>query len=123
MSAMANVSLLSLPVTMGANTLSQKFVFIETDGKAYVANNQTVAHAFRVVGVTETSVTSCTKTRIVNQGLSIGWTGLTPGQPYWLGTAGGITLTKPTTGFAQLVGIAAPNGTELIVQLLPPEIL
>lgn len=51
----------------------------------------------------------------------VGLTGLSAGSPYYIGTSGGLTATKPFTGFAEPVAFASST-TSLIFQTVNQEL-
>ena len=89
-------------ITAGENLTAGDIVRISS-GQAYKADNTSSAGVTAVVGVCNTTVSSGGTAKI-DYGFYNGFNSLTAGTKYYVGTAGGLTSTKPE--FACEVGTA-----------------
>jgi hypothetical protein len=90
-------------ITAGEN-LSAGDVLRISSGQAFKADNTTEAGVTAIVGVCNTTVSSGGTVKI-DYGFYNGFSSLTAGTLYYLGTSGGITSTKPSTYIVEL-GVA-----------------
>ena len=90
-------------ITAGEN-LSAGDVLRISSGQAFKADNTTEAGVTAVVGVCNTTVSSGNTVKI-DYGYYDGFSSLTAGTLYYLGTSGSITATKPSTYIVEL-GVA-----------------
>ncbi len=110
-----SVKPVSLTGTFGATVGNSKVIYTDpADQKIKVATNTglaTKAEGFVITGgATDAAATYYQRGRLT------GLTGLTPGKTYFLGADGAVTDTEPTTGVAQIIGVAA-SATEMDVQI------
>jgi len=110
-----SVKPVELTGTFGATVGNSKVIYTDpADQKVKVATNTglgTKAEGFVITG----GAADATAT-YYQRGRMTGLTGLTAGKTYYLGADGAVTDTEPTTGVAQIVGIAA-SATEMDVQI------
>lgn len=90
-------------ITAGENLSAGDVVRI-SGGQAYKADNSTSGGITAVVGVCNTTVSSGQTVKI-DYGFYDGFSSLTVGTLYYLGTSGAITATKPSTYIVEL-GVA-----------------
>jgi hypothetical protein len=113
------VSSITVLMTAGENLGGHKFVFLDNDGKVYLADKADSNKCTRLVGMTTHSCLANELVEIATQGriASQGW-GLSTSLPYFLGENGDITITPPTTGTLRNVGIAiSPDIFEINLQM------
>lgn len=103
--------------TAGAAISADKLVYLAADGLLYLAD-RTTTPPNTLLGFTQTSALLGAFVTITRAGpVPIGG-GLTPGTPYYLGTAGALTATPSGAGLLQQVGIAE-SATSLLAGILP----
>lgn len=99
--------------TLGTNQV----VYLKNDGRVWKASASNLNHAGKVVGLTTSSGMAGASIRVRKLGaIHLNSWGLIPNANYYLGENGAITLTKPTSGFIQCIGIAR-TGNDLEIQL------
>ena len=108
---------ISFNATCGAGDAVGAFVYVTGASKAVTKSDSTVAGHNPAVGVivSKSDATHCV---VQCGGIVYGvLSGLTPGQTYWISTAGTISLTPPGVGpaYVQSVGIAIDTDAFLIV--------
>lgn len=110
-----------ISVTYGESISKGDVVYISTDGKAYKADNSTLETAIALGVATVDGVLDDVRV-ITKAGEVDGYTGLTVGAKYYLGTDGGVVQrdSVPDTGYLVEVGIAVEDDT-LGVQVRAPE--
>lgn len=96
---------------------------LETAAGVAYCDAATTGHAGRLVGVTLNAAASGGDVRVLPAGPVVepSWA-WTPNAPVFLGSAGALTQTPPTTGFSQVVGTAL-SLTKLLVNIQPPVVL
>lgn len=92
-------------------------VYFDGAGKLRKATSETGGNA--AVAIIRNAATAGAQTKIYKDGSVNGFSGLTPGARYFLGTDGVITETPPTSGIYQALGTAA-SATILIVEIGEP---
>jgi hypothetical protein len=114
-----NSSSLTTSVPVGVTLNSQTVVAVNNAGLT-VADNQTLAHIGKVLGISTNSAIGGGQISIVTSGGVVnGFLGLSVGDTYYLSVNGAITNIVPNTGFVQQVGTAIST-TELAVNLVSP---
>ena len=108
-------SVASFNRTADTNILANHAVISTLTGCTY-ADNLTIAHMSKVIGITSTSATASNQVEIYSSGLLDGFSNLTPNSPIYLSTAGTITQNIPSSGFLQKLGIAIST-SEIIVNI------
>jgi len=83
------------------------------NGEIVPADSTDLNFLGKVIGMTSGATTSGVSAPIVTSGVLNGFTGLTIGDTYFLGTSGNITNITPISGFIQQIGTAIT--TELLV--------
>lgn len=101
--------------TAGENLGGHRIVWIDTDDKAYYAD-QTLATADRAIGVTTGAASLNTSVTIVTDGELVepSWNWVVG--PVFLSTSGQLTQIPPTTGHLVQVGVATAP-TKMIVRI------
>lgn len=99
-------------ITAGENLTAGDILRI-SGGQAYKANNTTFAGITAVVGVCNTTVSSGQTVKI-DYGFYDGFSSLTAGTTYYVGTSGGLTSTKPE--YACEVGTAV-SATRINIEI------
>ena len=97
-------------------------VYINTDGKVHPANCTDQNEIYRVVGIANLASTISDTISVVTSGILDGLVGLQTGSFYFFDNNGALTVTPPSIGFTQVVGIAL-SPTRLLVQIQMPLIL
>jgi hypothetical protein len=100
-------------VTIGAGLA----VYLDSTGKVAVADSTDGTK--RAIGVSVAGAASAARCTFVTRGVAAGvLTSATPGTPYYLSTAGGLTTTAPVASghLDQIIGYAN-SATDLYVQL------
>lgn len=106
-----------LTLTAGQNLSPRQVVYIRraggVPGRAYLAqaNANTTADLAFIAGMTLEAATTGQPVKVRFAGFVTGFTGLTPGEWYWLhkDTAGAITTTQ--SGRKRLIGVATDANT------------
>jgi hypothetical protein len=91
-------------------------VGLDVAGRAVRAD---AARLIPAIGITREALEIGAMATIVQIGRVNGFTGLTPGQPCWLGAAGALTQAPPTSGLTQEIGVALTADTILLDLHLP----
>jgi hypothetical protein len=102
-------------INADAAMVSNKVVAATLTGCEYADNS-----AFcQVLGFTKSSAQSGALVMVTADGEMTGFTGLTQGQPIYLGSNGNITQVIPTSGFVQQLGLAT-SATSINIRLSVP---
>jgi hypothetical protein len=99
-----------------------KVVALRSDGSIEPADHNTPAHWSRLAGVMIEAVAAGETARVQVDGLmrDAGWS-WEPGAPVFVGSAGNLTQTPPTTGFVQHIGFSVGSDTVLVQVEIPTE--
>lgn len=108
------------PYTAGQIISGDRVVRVSA-GQVFIADN-TTATPGSVVGLSVNAAQLGAIVNVRSGGKASGFSGLTPGAKYFLGTTGAITTTRPTTGILQVIGVAQDAST-LVVQIGPAIVL
>ena len=93
----------SATITAGENLSARDMIYIDASGSAMKADNASALK--QATGYVTAAITSGnTGTGYFGGGMIEGFAGLTLDTPYYLGTSGAITTTKPVSGFVQQIG-------------------
>lgn len=93
----------SATITAGENLSARDMIYIAASGSAMKADNSSALK--QATGYVTAAITSGnTGTGYFGGGMIEGFTSLTLDTPYYLGTSGAITATKPVSGFVQQIG-------------------
>jgi hypothetical protein len=111
---------ITLTYNAGETLGGHRVVRIES-GLVYYADNTTLAHAGKVIGITTGAVVSGSSTTIQVAGeLEESTWSWSPG-PVYLSTNGLLTQTPPATGFLQKIGTAITS-TKILIRVIDPVI-
>lgn len=94
-------------------------VSLGTDGLIYPADSSDQNVMDKVIGIVLESKVENVPVRVSHFGLISGFTGLQTGVPYFFDANGQLTVSTPTSGFTQVVGIAK-SSTEFLFDLQIP---
>lgn len=94
-------------------------VMMSTDGMVYVADSSDLTHMDKILGVAITNQVAGGSVSVVTIGTIDGFSGLIVGTEYFVSSGGALTITPPTTGFTQVMGIAT-SATEFLVKMGMP---
>jgi len=94
-----------LNVTAGELISKHQFVYLNADGKAYIADNTTLTEPTRLLGAALAAAASGATFQVKRMGILQWDSTLTAGAVYYLSTAGAITSTVPTSGKIIIVGM------------------
>jgi hypothetical protein len=92
---------------------------MSTDGMVYVADSSDLTHMDKILGVAITNQVAGGSVSVVTIGTIDGFSGLIVGTEYFVSSGGALTITPPTTGFTQVMGIAT-SATEFLVNMRLP---
>lgn len=95
-----------LGLTAGESIAVGRIVYVGADERLYLLDKDDVAHAGAVIGMANNTAAEGGSIDVLQLGKKTGFAGLTPGQRYWLGAAGGMTPTPPTSGILLPLGVA-----------------
>ena len=95
--------------------ISNKAVCATSTGCNYADNSVKC----NVLGITNSAAVSGQQVTIMADGGMNGFSGLTQGQPVYLGSSGNLTQTVPTSGFIQQLGIATST-TSVNIRISTP---
>lgn len=114
----------TLPVVAGESISAGQAVYLAGDGLAYKGTNASSRAAAAVLGFAKTTVSPGSNLIVIGRGRLAAFSGLYPGQEYYLALDGGITATPPNGGGVYLVNVGqALSSTELDVDMQPPVLL
>ena len=105
--------------TAGETISLHSVVMMNTDGNVYVADSSNVAHMDKIIGVAISNQITGGSIPVVTIGTIAGFTGLIVGTEYFVSSGGALTITPPTSGFTQVMGIAT-SATEFLVNMRLP---
>jgi len=107
-------------VTSEALTAGDMVNLYQVSGATRVrkADSTTLANGKKTGGFVLATTASGGSVDVYRSGLNTSLSGLSPGLDYYMGPAGTVTLTRPTSGTEQVVGTAI-SATTLDVQLQP----
>ncbi|MDD5433022.1 MAG: hypothetical protein PHO70_08615 [Candidatus Omnitrophica bacterium] len=105
--------------TAGETISLHSVVMMNTDGNVYVADSSNVAHMDKIIGVAISNQIAGGSIPVVTIGTIAGFTGLIVGTEYFVSSGGALTITPPTSGFTQVMGIAT-SATEFLVNMRLP---
>jgi hypothetical protein len=105
----------AVTATAGEAIGGNRAVLLDAAGLAWYADRTTPAHLGRLAGITQGAASLGAAVTLVSYGLMVepSWA-WTPDTPVYLGTAGLLTQTTPTSGFLQIIGIALSATTLFI---------
>jgi hypothetical protein len=106
--------------TAGETLSGHKLVIQAADGKAYLASNLNVGHRGRVVGMTTHAADADAVVHVHRFGLFTepSWS-FTPDAVLFVGDAGALVESSPSTGFSQIVG-KVQSATSVLFKLEDP---
>lgn len=111
-----------ITVTAGENISAKRAVYIDADTqKALLASNTDPLHPRIIAGITNTSVTSNNSVDVVYQGVVTNntWNWDLDNPEIYLGTAGNLTQTPPSSGFHIEIGYAI-SSTKMFIRIAQP---
>lgn len=88
-------------------------------GTAMYASQDNLAHAGKVIGISANAAAIGEVVNVQASGELNGLSGLTIGQPIYLGVNGALTQTIPTAGIIQQLGVAVKTDTMIIDIQIP----
>jgi len=94
-------------------------VYINSDGLLYPANSSDTNIINKVIGITLESKVENSELKVSTFGNVIGFNNLSIDSTYFFDSNGQLTLSPPSTGFSQSIGVASSN-TELLLNLQTP---
>lgn len=105
--------------TAGENIGTNMAVRIDNDGKAYLASASDISHVNNIIGISNSDSLTGEDVIVTSKGTVSNYTTLVQGSEYWLAENGALSLTPPTSGFSQVIGVATSCENFLINPYIP----
>lgn len=103
-------------IVAGENVSAYRALILGSGGKVWLADNATLSDRDRVIGInkTATSINDMTEVSVSGTVTNPAWN-FTPG-PVFVGTAGVLTQTEPSSGYVVKMGIAV-TATKVLIDI------
>lgn len=105
--------------TAGESIDAFQAVFIHTDGNVYIANSNDIEQMGKIIGIASSAKNINESINIISFGKLSGFHSLHAGFNYYISDMGYLSYIPPTTGFVQIMGIAAST-SDFILLMQPP---
>jgi len=106
-------------VTAGETINALQVVYIGVDGFVHVADNNNPLCINTTFGIAMNTANATQPIMVCSAGSVNGFSGLVTTQNYWLGSAGSLVTTAPTSGISQLLGIAISTTEFMLLPQIP----